>query len=235
MRYLLKFYKEGYIRYTSHLDILRLFNRSFKRVGIKLQYSNGFNPHPKMSFAQPLSLGYLSTSEYLDFETIEEFKAEEIKEKLNAIMPQGLGIIECNQIPSGGKTMAAMVEYSDYEIIIPCTDKTPQELSTLVADFLSQKQIIIKKLQRKSGKVIETDIRPMIFQLKIDFVDNNNIMLVTQICAGSVLNLSPENLITAFSEFASIEFDRAEVKSKRTEIYCKKGTQIVPLGNYFSQ
>ena len=56
-RYVIKFSKEGNIRYISHLDLLRLFKRSFKRVGIKLQYSQGFNPHPKMSFAQPLSLG----------------------------------------------------------------------------------------------------------------------------------------------------------------------------------
>ena len=69
-RYVVKFYKEGVLRYISHLDLLRLFKRSFKRVDIKLQYSQGFNPHPKMSFAQPLSLGYDSRGEYLEIETV---------------------------------------------------------------------------------------------------------------------------------------------------------------------
>ena len=60
-RYLLKFTKEGNIRYISHLDLLRVFQRAMKRAGISLRYSQGFNPHAKISFAHPLSLGYSST------------------------------------------------------------------------------------------------------------------------------------------------------------------------------
>lgn len=234
MRFLLKFYKDGYISYTSHLDMLRLFKRSFKRVGIKLQYSQGFNPHPKMSFAQPLSLGYLSTSEYLEFETMEDFNADEIKEKLNDIMPEGLGILKCCQIPTGGKTMAALVEFGDYEILIPCEKRSEEELNQLVSDFINQDHIIIKKIQKKTGKEVEVDIKPLIFQAKCSLVDANLIMLTTRISTGSAANLSPENLLTAFAIYANIKFDRAEVKIKRTELYCKKEDKIVPLDYYFT-
>src|SRR5659263_497609 len=55
-RYIVKFSKFGYIKYISHLDLMRLFKRSFKRMGVKLEYSQGFNPHPKMGLAQPLFL-----------------------------------------------------------------------------------------------------------------------------------------------------------------------------------
>ena len=55
-QYAIKFSKQGFICYTSHLDLLRLFKRAFKKAGIKLAYSQGFNPHPKMGFAQPLVL-----------------------------------------------------------------------------------------------------------------------------------------------------------------------------------
>ncbi|MFR0902151.1 MAG: TIGR03936 family radical SAM-associated protein [Anaerovoracaceae bacterium] len=65
-RYVLKFTKNGYAKYTSHLDMLRFFKRAFRKSGISLRYSQGFNPHPKMSFAQPLSLGYSSSFELLN-------------------------------------------------------------------------------------------------------------------------------------------------------------------------
>ena len=73
-RYFMIFSKTGYIKYISHLDMLRLFKRAFKRTGIALEFSHGFNPHPKMGFAQPLSLGYTSLGEYIEFETVEAYK-----------------------------------------------------------------------------------------------------------------------------------------------------------------
>ena len=77
MKYVIRFQKTGVICYTSHLDIMKVFKRSFKRAGIRLAYSQGFNPHPKMGFAQPLSLGYESMDEYIEFETVDEILAAE--------------------------------------------------------------------------------------------------------------------------------------------------------------
>ena len=65
-KYVLKFTKDGYAKYTSHLDLLRFFKRAFRKSGIALSYSQGFNPHPKLGFAQPLSLGYASSCELLE-------------------------------------------------------------------------------------------------------------------------------------------------------------------------
>ena len=63
-KYTIVFSKTGLVKYISHLDMLRLFKRAFRRAGIELAYSQGFNPHPKMGFAQPLSLGYEAEAEY---------------------------------------------------------------------------------------------------------------------------------------------------------------------------
>lgn len=215
-RYVLKFYKEGYIRYTSHLDILRLFKRSFKRVEVKLQYSQGFNPHPKMSFAQPLSLGYSSSSEYLEFETIHPYSTDAIIEKLNSVMPEGLGILTCTELASSGKTLAALTEYADYEIMIPI-GSNHIEITKTIEDYMSQETIMINKLQRKSGKEVEVDIKPMIKLIQGEIVDNY-IMLTMKLCAGSTANLSPEMVLSTFCLFSKIDYDRAEVNIKRTGI-----------------
>lgn len=223
-RYALKFSKEGYIKYTSHLDMLRLFKRSFKRVEVKLQYSQGFNPHPKMSFAQPLSLGYSSTSEYLEFDTIESFQPTEIMERLNSVMPEGVTIISCYELPLGGKTMASLTEYGEYVIEIPIgsfldiEDAGNFNIIKALEKYISREKIIVSKVQRKSGKEIEIDIKPMIKSIS-GLVVSNNIMLTIKINAGSVSNLSPEMVLTSFCTFAGILYDRAEVSIKRTEIY----------------
>ena len=89
MKYIIDFSKTGTICYTSHLDIMKVFKRSFKRAGISIAYSQGFNPHPKMGFAQPLSLGYWGLEEYVEFETAaadaasEPFAADEMLQVFN--------------------------------------------------------------------------------------------------------------------------------------------------------
>ncbi|QOX62770.1 DUF2344 domain-containing protein [Anoxybacterium hadale] len=217
-RYVIKFYKEGVLRYISHLDLLRLFKRSFKREGIRLQYSQGFNPHPKMSFAQPLSLGYSSTGEYIEFETTQPYPPEEIKEKMNRILPEGMGILSCEELPAAGKTLAAMTNAADYEISIPCPEGGNIDIIQLVSAYLSQKAITVLKHQRKSGKDVEIDMKPMIHDFA-GFVDNNYIMLHCRLSAGSTANLSPELVLSSFCSHSRISYDRTEVNIKRKEIY----------------
>ncbi len=217
-RYVIKFSKEGNIRYISHLDLLRLFKRSFKRVGVRLQYSQGFNPHPKMSFAQPLSLGYYGLAEYLEFETTEPCDSREILKKTRAVMPEGIHLLSCEEFPAAGKTLAALTEGASYEIVIPAGEDFDGNLEILLKEYLEQPQILFLKHQKKSGKDIEVDIKPMIAEIS-GTVDNNNIMLTMKLSAGSTANLSPEIVLASFCEFAGIAYDRAEVSIIRTEIY----------------
>ncbi|MDD4565769.1 MAG: TIGR03936 family radical SAM-associated protein [Eubacteriales bacterium] len=217
-RYAVRFYKDGNIRYISHLDLLRLFKRTFKRAGIRLQYSQGFNPHPKMSFAQPLSLGYSSSSEYLEFETQNTYSTDVIAEKLNSLMPEGLGILSCEELPDKEKSLAAMTEAADYEITIPVDDSLEIENTDLLREYISQDQIKVMKRQKKSGRKIEINIKPLIYSISVDR-RGNCIMLEAKLAAGSVSNLSPELVLTTFCEFTDISYDRATVAIKRKEIY----------------
>lgn len=98
--------------------MLRLFNRAFKRSGIKLEYSKGFNPHPRISFAQPLSLGYTSLGELLEFQTEESFETPVIAEKLGRELPRGIAVMECVKISETVKSLASRVTHAEYIIKI---------------------------------------------------------------------------------------------------------------------
>lgn len=220
-RYVIKFSKDGVIRYISHLDLLRLFKRSFKRVDVRLQYSQGFNPHPKMSFAQPLSLGYAASAEYLEFDTTEPYATDQIIERLNSVMPEGIHVFACEELPVGGKTLAALTEAADYELLIPCDGSFQGDVEASAKRYMEQEHIKVVKHQKKTGKDIEVDVRPMIHEMNSKVYDNN-IMLTTKLAAGSTANLSPEIVLSTFCDFAGIRYDRAEVLIHRTEIYFQK-------------
>ncbi|MHC1722292.1 MAG: TIGR03936 family radical SAM-associated protein [Aminipila sp.] len=226
-KYVLKFSKEGYFKYTSHLDLLRLFKRGFKRVGIKLDYSHGFNPHPKMAFAQPLSLGYSSISELLEFETSQDILVEEIKEKLDSIMPEGLKILGCVEYKQEGKTLAALTESADYIIGMPFGEEllNGKSCEEICDGFLAQEHIIVKKKQKKSKELVDLDIKTKIIKLAFSNV-NGKIIISTSLDAGSESNLSPELLIEAIIRFLNVNVSRYDIDVMRVNLVFSNGFTI---------
>lgn len=218
-KYVLKFSKEGYFKYTSHLDLLRFFKRSFKRVGIKLNYSHGFNPHPKMSFAQPLSLGYSSIGEVLEFETSQDILVEDIKKRLEVIMPEGLRILNCVEYKYEGKALAALTDSAEYLIVMPFEIESLNEKSCeeICGEFLSQNQILVKKKKKKSKELVDLDIKNKIRKLIFTHI-NNQLIISTTLDAGSESNLSPELLINAIIAFLKIDISRYDIDVMRKKI-----------------
>jgi len=133
-------------------------------------------------------------------------------------MPEGIRLYSCEELPVGGKTLAALTEAASYEVKIPAGEGFGGNIEVLIKEYLEQQQIQFLKHQKKSGKDVEVDIKPMIFEI-CGMVNDNNIMLTMKLSAGSTANLNPEIVLASFCEFAGIYYDRAEVFITRTEIY----------------
>lgn len=232
-KYIIKFTKNGYIKYTSHLDMVRLFERVFKRADIRLAYSHGFNPHPKMVFAQPLSLGYTSEAELLEIETKDFYETKDLMKKLADLMPEGIGITSVEQLPDNVMnqaihTVASFVEAAEFTLEIPLAEPLSEDVTELCERFLAQSEIIVKKKQKKKKyEFKEVDIRPLIFEIEgfEDFTKNpetgkvdNKIILKTKLAQGSHGNLSPELLIPPFLEFAGLSVERSDIEICRNRL-----------------
>lgn len=89
-----KFNKKNYLRYIGHLDLMRLFHRAFNKSGIKVKYSQGFNPQPKFSIGSPLSLGIESEEEYMDIDLEEKISEEKFIKSLNRVLPKDVQILD---------------------------------------------------------------------------------------------------------------------------------------------
>ena len=231
-RYNLTFAKRGYMIYTSHLDMQRLFKRVFKRADIALSYSQGYNPHPLMSFAQPLSLGYYSECELLEFKTKADHSPAHIMDKLNQKMPEGLVILDCSRMTDTEKTLASRCISAGYRIVIPIEEvirddyendssgSVKSQLAERAGGYILQESILGKKRTKKHKDGIETDIRPKIREFEFEIIDNN-LIIETILDAGSDSNLSPELVYQTFIAFTGLGTPRENVEISRTQLNCK--------------
>ncbi|MCI8609167.1 MAG: DUF2344 domain-containing protein [Firmicutes bacterium] len=222
-RYVIKFEKNGYVKYTSHLDLLRIFKRSFKKTGFALQYSQGFNPHPKMGFAQPLSLGYSSRCELIEFETIKFHEPEDILNKMSIAMPEGLKLVSCTAFNTSTKSLAAEADSAVYQVWIPIShDISQEELETMIKDYVNQPEIVAMKRQKKTKKLAPVNIQKQIRNIKgkVEAAeDGNHILCLTMLLdCGSASNLSPELVISTFCSFAGIDTPRYEIEVERFQL-----------------
>ena len=101
----LKFSKTGRAVYISHLDLMRTMQRVFSRAGVGLKYSEGFNPHAKISIILPLTVGTRSVCEYMDFSLVSDWDLKTLPERLNPYMPEGIEALEAYEAPGKGSEL----------------------------------------------------------------------------------------------------------------------------------
>lgn len=169
------------LRLLSHLDQQRLFQRAFRRAGIPVEYSQGFNPHPKMSFALAMSVGLTSDGEYGEVIVSEDIDIDEFISLMNQVLPNGLEIISAIICPDGVESLSASLRKSVYQLKINVVPGIDIEKATKsIQSFLALPQILIQK-RNKKGKFVEKDIRPFIESLLLIEDDDKEKMNIRMI------------------------------------------------------
>jgi radical SAM-linked protein len=155
------------LRFLSHLDQQRLFQRAFRRANMPVEYSQGFNPHPRMSFALAMSVGLTSDGEYGEVIVSEDIDVETFISRMNQVLPNGLEIVSAKICGEGVGSLSAALSKSVYRIrikVVPETDLAA--LAEAIESYLALPQILIQK-RNKKGKYVEKDIRPFIESIAV--------------------------------------------------------------------
>lgn len=224
-KYRIKYAKGPEVRFVSHLDLMRLFQKAIRRAKLPIGYSHGFNPHQLMSFGNPLSLGMTSDSEYCDLEFDSEMDTDLIVEKFKATMNPGIDIISATRLSQDAQTAMADLRACEYEAYLD-EKITPQIVKDNLENFLAQKEIITMKKTKSATK--ETDIRPDIFNIE-DISDENCAKLKLTLAAGSTRSLRADLTVNTFYNFVGAEFEKYKVTYKRTEMYRVIDGKFLPL------
>ncbi|MEL7571167.1 MAG: TIGR03936 family radical SAM-associated protein [Eubacteriaceae bacterium] len=190
--------KTGELKYLSHLDMVRLIERAFRRSGLELNYTQGFHPTAKISFSPPVALGIESYCEMMEADvSCEDFSEGNFKEKLNAVLPLGCSIISAAEIKDTENRMSKCIVYSEYEIIFDCLDCDDLVISIYKAT--DSDSCFVKKTN-KSGKEVLTDIKNKIIYL--DAYENSEGKAVLRCILDNTQNsiLSPAVLMDYLKE-----------------------------------
>ncbi len=214
-KYRLTFTKMGAVRFLGHLDLLNMFQRSIKRAGLPISYSNGFNPHQQMSFALPLPLGVEGLNEYIDIELDEKLETQTIINKLNEKLPDGIQITSTVLLFENEKSGAALVNKAIYLATLPINDTIKNSLDEIIAKILEADEITVTK-KTKSG-LSEVDIRQDIFDVK-NKSDDENITIEMTLSAGSMKNLKADVVIEYIYKTLCIEYEPAAIKYVREKL-----------------
>ncbi|QNM15656.1 MULTISPECIES: TIGR03936 family radical SAM-associated protein [Fusobacterium] len=183
------FDKCGEMKFISHLDLLRFFERLLAKSDIPVKYSEGFHPRPKMSFGNPISLGTEAYNEVMDFETDEEISNDEVLRRLNENAVLGFKVHKVEEVP---RKSSIMEEFKD--VIYEISGET-QDMDK-VEELLNRDEII--QLKEKRGKVTKRDLKA---RLKSFQRTGNTISLVIE-------NMSPNSYL----EIAEVEIQNVVIK-----------------------
>ena len=198
----LRFSKTGQAKYISHLDINRVFSRAFARAKLNLWFTQGFNPHPYMSFSLPLSLGVESLCENVDIRILDDISNDEVKKRVNDALPLGIRILDvyddfmdCHEIV-----------YSDYVYKFEFLDN--EKALEKIKEVLQSDTIMTQK-KGKQGKrrvLKETDIKQFIEKYSISIRDNQ-IVLNIRLLAGPDKNLNPSLLFDTIIRLIDMDYE----------------------------
>ncbi len=198
----LVFSKTDRCKYISHLDINRCMARALARAKIPLWFTEGFNPHPYMSFSLPLSLGVESNCESVDIRITGDISNDEIKKRMNEMLPSGIRIMsvyddfrDCSEIA-----------FSDYVFKIEFKDNETA-LERINAVLSSDEILAQKKAKQGRRRVIkETDIKPLIDKYTVS-VRGRDIILNARLAAGNDKNLNPSLLFDTLIRLIDMDFE----------------------------
>ena len=208
----LLFSKQGEAIWISHLDLMRLFQRAFKRADLPLTHSQGFNPRPSVSIAMPLSVGTESLCELLDFELEgEEVPCEDIMRRLNAVLVKGVKVHACCKNGRKVKELALLRCRLALHYDAGVAHDAPQRIMELFA----QSSLSVEK-KSKNGPV-QQDIIPMIRSLCVCGVDDNKITLEALVCCQNP-SLNPMQIVAAIETYLP-ELRPDHATCRRMEIY----------------
>lgn len=210
------FEKVGTARFISHLDLMRLFQRAFKRAGLPLTHTQGFNPRPSVSIALPLSLGAESNCELLDFDLESPVPLEDIRNQLNAALIDGIRVREVYDNGAKIKYLALLQS----RLTLEYDGGIPAGAEAAIGQLFAREALVLEKKNRNG--VTQQDIIPMIRNLEISRISEGELRLdVLHCCQNPSLN--PMQLGAAIEKYIP-ELTPDYIRVCREEIYTEDKT-----------
>jgi radical SAM-linked protein len=197
----MRYAKRGRLRFTSHRDFSRAFERALVRARIPMAYSSGFNPHPRISYAGAAPTGAASEAEYLEIALAEVVDPAHAHAEIDQALPVGLDVVEI--VPSAGGSMADRLEASVWRLVL---DRPPlEEVPSAVEALLATEEVLVERMTKKGLRrfdaraaiVAVTQVEPQ--------VDRPSCAILDVVLRHGSPSVRPDDVLAALRESAGSE------------------------------
>ena len=204
MRIIARFSKDETVRFVSHLDVQRLFQRAFRRANLPVAYSNGFNPHQQLSFATALTVGATSSAEWLDIKMDKDISPEYFAERVNDVLPMGFRIVEAFCAEDKYPSLSAVMAAAEYSIILYFDEDVQAEaISSAIEKLLSDSIVVLKKTKAGMKNV---DIRPRVYRMELAYMQGRKCTLSLAGRLDAAGGLNADLLLGTFKDVLGFDF-----------------------------
>lgn len=196
-RYRIQFAKRGRMRFASHRDFQRVFERALRRAGVPMAYSAGFSPHPKISYANAVATGAASEAEYLEIGVSAVLDPEALRASLDSALPSGFDVVDV--VPAYTGQFADRLEASVWRIRLP--DAPDDAVRASVDEFLQHDSVIVERMTKKGPR--RFDVRSDLLSVECD-VDDSGCAILTLVIRHSVPVVRPDDVLAGLRQVASL-------------------------------
>lgn len=239
-QFICRYRKRGQLRWISHLDLKRTFERAMRRARLPLVLTRGHNPHPKLSFGPPLPLGVTSDVELLAIRLSEAMEAGQLKDRLNGQLPDDLEVVETWAVPAYRKKETfGDIEVAQYEVVLK-GNLDAADLRTRLETVLGRRELIVQRGGERPERTV--DLRPLIFSLEVVGSAEDEMGLRMRLRTGShggarpqevtaVLGLDEEKHVASYHRSGLSALARPFGRSRAAQTRAWKQAQIRKGGN----
>ena len=192
-QFVCRYRKSGELRWISHLDLKRTLERAMRRAQLPLALSQGHNPHPKLSFGPPLSLGVTSNAELVAIHLSEAMDADQLRDRLNAQLPPGLQVLEAWSLPAYRKKETfGNIELAEY--VVALSESIGRDhLQRRVDQLLASSELVVQRGGERPERTL--NLRPLIHRIEVDEGEEGGVGLRMSLRTGSHGGARPQEVV----------------------------------------
>lgn len=225
-----RYAKRGRLRFTSHRDFSRAFERAIARARVPMAYSSGFNPHPRISYANASPTGAASEAEYLEIGLAEVLDPDQVRQALDESLPTGLDILDV--VVSAGGSLADRLEASTWEITLDGVDQPT--LAAGAERLLATGEVVVERMTKKGLRTF--DARAAIVHLEAREVgesaaDRDSCAILQVVLRHGTPSVRPDDVLAALREISGISTSSAALAQRLAQgpLDSRTGTVGDPL------
>jgi radical SAM-linked protein len=228
-RHRIRYAKRGRLRFTSHRDFSRAFERALVRARIPVAYSSGFNPHPRISYAGASPTGAASEAEYLELGLARHVDPAELRAALDASLPEGLDVLD--DVVSTGGSLADLLEGSHWRITV--TGTTPEAAATAVQRFLAAESVPVERMTKKGLRSFDARAAVLALEARAAPDGRDECAILDTVLRHGTPSVRPDDVLAGLRDTAGLEAGSAPLYERLAQgpLDVEAGTVGDPLAH----